>query len=93
MTIVVYSVIMPKGSDDLRNEEICDPKKIQTLIYFTYSIFFFAFGFVIFGFADSVCLWASLFDRAPVPDKIMFNKRDESLLLGGGNNMLGNESI
>ena len=92
MTIVVYSFIMPEGSPDLLNNEICKPQKIQTLIYFTYTIFFFVFGFVIFAFADSVCLWANLYDRAPTPDNVMFNNRDDRLFLGGGNNILADES-
>ena len=92
MTIVVYIVIIPKEQSDAKDSNICNPQKIQTLIYFTYSIFFFAFGFVIFGFADSVCLWANLYDRAPTPDNIMFNNRDDRLFLGGGNNILADES-
>ena len=92
MTIVVYIVIIPKEQSDAKDSNICNPQKIQTLIYFTYSFFFFFFGFVIFAFADSVCLWANLYDRAPTPDNIMFNNRDDRLFLGGGNNILADES-
>ena len=80
MTIVVYVVIWPWRQSDLNNQEICDPRKIQTLIYFIFTIFFFGTLFVIFAFVDSLCLRANLYDRAPVPEKLVFNKAGEDRL-------------
>ena len=77
---------MPMRNDDLDNHEICDPRKIQTLVYFIFTFTFFINSFVIFAFADSLCLWAKLYDRAPTPDNIMFNNGDDRLFLGGRGN-------
>ena len=44
---------------------------------------YFLEAFLILAYADSVCLWAGLYDKAPTFDQTLFNKDDDRLFLGG----------
>ena len=57
------------------------------------GVVFFLNAFLVFAFADSVCLWANLYDRAPTADSYRFNQNDSRLLLTkGASHIIGNES-
>ena len=69
-----------------------DPNS-QTIFYFYNILMMGLTFFIIFAYADTVFLKVGLYDRAPTPDKIIFNKDDDRLFFNGGTTqILGDQS-
>ena len=64
---------------DLTDYAQTDPVPTQTLTYFFYVVMYGATAFIIFAFSDSIFLWAGLYDRAPTPDRVVFNQNDDRM--------------
>lgn len=75
---VVVNEIQPKSPSD---DPIFSAPQSKTLFFFYNIVVYFLTAFVVFAFADSIFLRVGLFDRAPTPDRIVFNKEDDRLLL------------
>lgn len=87
---VLLNVLQPKSPTDAR--VFSDPQS-KTLNFFYNIVVYFLTSFVIFAFADSLFLRVGLFDRAPTPDRIVFNKEDDRLLLQGSTRrIIGDDS-
>ena len=64
----------------------------MTAAFFTYLVTLSLTGFIIFAFTDSICLRFDLYDKAPTPDNVVFNKDDDRLFLQGTRQIIGDQS-
>ena len=62
-------------------------------MFFYYIVMYAVTAFVMFAFADTLFLKAGLYDAAPIPDRVVFNKNDDRLFFDGGtSHIIGDQS-
>ena len=82
---ILLEALRTETNDDFDYEScLPDPAGYQLLEFFEQLIVYSLTTFVIFAYSDSLCLWAGLYDRAPTPNNITFNKDDDRHFLGAG---------
>ena len=88
--IIIVDIMRP---DSPTEDRIFNKPQSQTIYFFYNIVVYFSTAFIVFAFADAIFLRAGLYDRAPTPDRIVFNKEDDRLLLqGGASRIIGDDS-
>lgn len=91
-TAIVINTEFVKDKKDFDSGDCPNPVFDMTIAYFSYLVVLSLTGFVVFALSDSICLRFGLYDKAPTPDNIMFNKDDDRLFLGGNHHIIGDQS-
>ena len=89
---LVVNATLVRDNVDFDKDSCPDPKADMTIAFFSYLVALFSTGFIVFAFSDSICLSFGLYDKAPTPDNVTFNKDDDRLFLGGNQHIIHDQS-